>query len=42
MILAEEERHYLHCPDCDADFVVVGKKPLLTKCPSCGAKGYLK
>lgn len=34
--------HYCRCPACQTQFTVNGMKPIVTNCPGCGKKGYLR
>ena len=34
--------HYCRCPACQTQFTVNGLKPIVTNCPGCGKKGYLR
>jgi hypothetical protein len=34
--------HYCKCPGCQTQFSVSGPKPIVTHCPGCGKKGYLR
>lgn len=34
--------HYCRCPACQTQFTVTGTKPIVTNCPGCGKKGYLR
>lgn len=34
--------HYCRCPACQTQFTVNGTKPIVTNCPGCGKKGYLR
>ena len=34
--------HYCRCPACQTQFTVNGPKPIVTNCPGCGKKGYLR
>jgi len=36
------EVHYCRCPACQTQFTVTGPKPIVTNCPGCGKKGYLR
>lgn len=39
---ASGEVHYCRCPSCQTQFSVNGPKPIVTNCPGCGKKGYLR
>lgn len=39
---ANDEVHYCRCPSCQTQFTVNGPKPIVTNCPGCGKKGYLR
>jgi hypothetical protein len=34
--------YYCRCPACQTQFTVNGTKPIVTNCPGCGKKGYLR
>lgn len=34
--------HHCRCPACQTRFTVSGAKPIVTNCPGCGKKGYLR
>src|SRR5687767_7277422 len=34
--------HHCRCPGCQTQFTVTGAKPIVTHCPGCGKKGYLR
>lgn len=34
--------HVCKCPHCKTQFSVTGNKPIVTNCPGCGKKGYLR
>lgn len=34
--------HVCKCPGCQTQFSVRGQKPIMTNCPGCGRKGYLR
>lgn len=42
MEAARGDVHRLKCPECQHRFEVVGQKPIVTHCPSCGRKGILR
>ena len=39
---APAQVHYCKCPACATQFTVNGTKPIVTNCPGCGKKGYLR
>jgi hypothetical protein len=39
---APAQVHYCRCPACQTQFTVNGTKPIVTNCPGCGKKGYLR
>lgn len=36
------QAHQCKCPACGTIFSVTGPKPIVTNCPGCGKKGYLR
>ena len=34
--------HFCRCPACQTQFTVSGPKPIVTNCPGCGRKGFLR
>lgn len=34
--------HSCRCPSCQTQFTVNGPKPIVTNCPGCGKKGFLR
>ncbi len=34
--------HHCRCPSCKTQFTVDGPKPIVTNCPGCGRKGFLR
>ena len=34
--------HYCRCPACQTQFTVNGPRPIVTNCPGCGRKGFLR